>query len=144
MHTHPHSILVAALITANGLALPTVTRARPAALSCKQITDEEIRILKQEEAIQLRVQAKPRPEGPNVKAARELIALMPGVYAGGKGAQLLADARKMDHTDAFVDADQVKPDRIMTADQKQIRALRERAAQLHKAYLDNPDCDDHR
>lgn len=141
MRTHVQSMLGAALIAASGLALPASAQA---AASCKQITDEEMAIMKQEEAVRLRIQAKPRPEGSNVKAARELIAVMPGVYAGGKGAKLLADARKMDDSDAFVDADRVKPGQALTADQKLLKALMARSAQLRKAYLDNPDCDDHR
>jgi hypothetical protein len=138
------SLLGAALIAGSCLALPTSTQAGAAGMSCKQITDEEMAIMKQEGAIRLRIQAKPRPEGSNVKAARDLIALMPGVYAGGKGAQLLADARKMDDSDAFVDADQIKPGQTLTADQKQLKAVMARSAELRKAYLDNPDCDDHR
>ena len=136
-------ILLAALVAAPS-APPAFAQARPAASSCKQITDEEMRIAKQEGEIRRGIQARPRPEGANVKAARELIALMPGVYGGGKGAQLLADARKMDDSDAFVDADRIKPGEAMTADQKQLKALGARSAALRKAYLDNPGCDDHR
>ncbi|MEW5684003.1 MAG: hypothetical protein AB1942_03700 [Pseudomonadota bacterium] len=122
----------------------TAATAAPAApaMSCRQIRDAQAVLDRDAEKIRLRVQAQTRGEGTNVRAAREMIALLPGVYAGAKGEQLLEEARKMDHADAFIDADRVKPGQTPSADQKALAGIQARMAELDRAYARNPDCED--
>ena len=109
---------------------------------CGAITAEQAKINKQEEAVRLRIQAQPRPEGSNVKTVRELIALMPSAYAGAKGQQALAQAKLMDDADAFIDADKPRAGQALSADQKQIKALEARYDALQRQFNSNPDCVD--
>lgn len=115
---------------------------KTAGMSCTQLRDAAHALDDQATTIRLRIQAQPRPEGPNVRNARELIALMPGVYTGAKGKELLDQARKMDEADAFLDADRVKSGKAATPDQKALLALQARIAELDRAYNANPDCED--
>lgn len=111
-------------------------------MTCAQLRDAEHALDKKAEVIRLRIQAATKGEGANVKAAREMIALLPGVYSGDKGRQLLDEARQMDEADAFIDADRVKPGQTATPDQKALAALQAQMAELNRAYNSNPDCED--
>ncbi len=113
-----------------------------AGMSCAQIRAIQHDLNQEEQTIRLRIQAQRKGEGENVRNVREMIKLLPGVYAGAKGEQLLAEARKMDEADAFANADQVKSGQTASADQKQILALQARSLELDKAYAANPDCED--
>ena len=113
-----------------------------AGMSCSQIRDAQGRLNQEEQEIRLRIQAQRKGEGANVRNAREMIALMPSIYGGAKGQQLLADARRMDEADAFANADHVKAGQTASPDQKKILALQARSLELDRAYAANPDCED--
>lgn len=134
----------AAIALAGGLAVHAATpSAKPGAgMSCSQIRDAQGVLNQEEQQIRLRIQAQRKGEGENVRNARQMIALMPGVYAGAKGEQLLADARRMDEADAFANADHVKAGQVASADQRKILDLQARSSELDRAYAANPDCED--